>query len=502
VLVVKGTASSHAVTAVGYDLTGTPDTITIADPWTPATAMCGNNSHKNDTAAAGYDTLAISSASPLKVMYDCGGTTAATELTVAVLIFIAPETTVTGPSPTPSPTPTPTVPPGATATPTPTPTPTPPPGDSQNPFYSVFPDGPSLCDPADILAEPGTAGAPCGAGGPDVCIPCAALTRPVSCAAGGGAGPPANDDVSALSFAAEPPGDSFFFSVDTDAAGCPGTGVAGEASTGHPDGDEFLSEPVADADDCSGENALLFPGLALGFTEGAAGEPPNDDDDLDALSWPGDGQPYFTLAAGSPTLAALPADPSDILTTPALGDGPEVAIDNALLGLLPADAIDGICIFGEPALSTVWFSLAPGSPSLAAGSFSPGDVLIAGPVLAVTTGQIGLLETDNLDAMKCMQEGTLDPSAGDVDCSGGPPTVDDALKVLLYVASLAVEQAEPCPKIGSSAFVPAAVSGLPDAFGDVDCSGSVTAGDALGILRAVAALPSPSAPPGCPPLGS
>ena len=91
VLVLKTAGSSHAVTGVGYDLTGNPDTITIADPWTPATGNCGNNSHKNNDAAAGYDTLTISSVAPLKVMYNCGGTTPATEETVAVLIFIAPK---------------------------------------------------------------------------------------------------------------------------------------------------------------------------------------------------------------------------------------------------------------------------------------------------------------------------------------------------------------------------------------------------------------------------
>jgi hypothetical protein len=54
----------------------------------------------------------------------------------------------------------------------------------------------------------------------------------------------------------------------------------------------------------------------------------------------------------------------------------------------------------------------------------------------------------------------------------------DSLKVLRYVASLSVAQAEPCPDIGTQAPI----------WGDVDCSGAANSVDALKLLRYVAGL--------------
>ena len=81
--------------------------------------------------------------------------------------------------------------------------------------------------------------------------------------------------------------------------------------------------------------------------------------------------------------------------------------------------------------------------------------------------------------------------SGDVDCSG---TVNaaDALMVLRHNAGLSVAQNEPCPDIGTMLS-----SGW--AMGDVNCNGAVNAVDALLILRAVAAL-AVAIPPGCPPI--
>jgi len=84
------------------------------------------------------------------------------------------------------------------------------------------------------------------------------------------------------------------------------------------------------------------------------------------------------------------------------------------------------------------------------------------------------------------------PPFGDVDCNNAVNSVD-ALKVLRFVAGLAVAQSEPCVDLG----VP-----LPTIIkqGDIDCSGAANSVDALKILRKVAGL-SVSQGPGCPTIG-
>lgn len=79
---------------------------------------------------------------------------------------------------------------------------------------------------------------------------------------------------------------------------------------------------------------------------------------------------------------------------------------------------------------------------------------------------------------------------GDVDCNGDANAVD-ALKVLRYVAQLAVSQTHPCPAIGAN---------VVSIWGDVDCKGEPTAVDALAILRYVAGLSVQQTDP-CPDLG-
>jgi hypothetical protein len=66
---------------------------------------------------------------------------------------------------------------------------------------------------------------------------------------------------------------------------------------------------------------------------------------------------------------------------------------------------------------------------------------------------------------------------GDIDCSGGVSAVD-ALKVLRHGASLSVAQTEPCNDPGSQS----------PPVGDVDCSGATNAVDALKVLRFGASL--------------
>jgi hypothetical protein len=85
----------------------------------------------------------------------------------------------------------------------------------------------------------------------------------------------------------------------------------------------------------------------------------------DAVDPDGDGIPdqpvYLTLAAGSPTLVPLGAGPHDILQS-AVGVGGSVSVwrAGASLGLVSGDAIDALATDG----ASVYFSLAPGSPTL------------------------------------------------------------------------------------------------------------------------------------------
>jgi hypothetical protein len=68
---------------------------------------------------------------------------------------------------------------------------------------------------------------------------------------------------------------------------------------------------------------------------------------------------------------------------------------------------------------------------------------------------------------------------GDVDCSGGVSAVD-ALKILRYGAALPVGQTQPCAALGTPV-APDLVVTTP--FGDLDCSGAVNSVDALKTLR-------------------
>jgi hypothetical protein len=76
-------------------------------------------------------------------------------------------------------------------------------------------------------------------------------------------------------------------------------------------------------------------------------------------------------------------------------------VNHTQLGLQTTDAIDAICMFAPPSVNGVLFSLAPGSPTLASSGFSAADVLRAGPTLAFSASQFGLLSSDDMDGLKC-----------------------------------------------------------------------------------------------------
>jgi hypothetical protein len=198
----------------------------------------------------------------------------------------------------------------------------------------------------DILTE----GAPPGFPAPPVVsIPAAAIGLVVG------------DEIDALSFGNDPitTRHQLSFSVDPAAFGLPGTGVAMEVAIGTPPsspipfgvpkppeaaGDIFLQTGTVGGP-CT--NVLAPPGAGYGagtFTGDEsnatwmtpAGIAPADD--LDALEYSDPavlppGGIYFSLAPGSPSLIPLGATPGDILYSP-LGGGPVVIA--ALAGAGPA----------------------------------------------------------------------------------------------------------------------------------------------------------------------
>lgn len=121
---------------------------------------------------------------------------------------------------------------------------------------------------------------------------------------------------------------------------------------------------------------------------------------------------YFTLAPGSPTLFAIPAGASDLLLASPPGFAPPTLsfFTAAMLSLTPCapgagapacDEIDAMTFLSPPP-GGVLFSLAPGSPSLAACGFTPGDLIFFGSpacFLGASAFSLGLTATDNVDAL-------------------------------------------------------------------------------------------------------
>jgi subtilisin family serine protease len=120
---------------------------------------------------------------------------------------------------------------------------------------------------------------------------------------------------------------------------------------------------------------------------------------------------YFSLAAGSPTLLALPARPSDILSSN--GSGPPVVAFSGgadlklgtpgVPGCVPPNC-DDVDAFFVDRVGNLRFSLAAGSPTLAQINARPGDILQPGktaPVVFLPAGSLGLAaaNTDDLNGL-------------------------------------------------------------------------------------------------------
>jgi hypothetical protein len=136
-------------------------------------------------------------------------------------------------------------------------------------------------------------------------------------------------------------------------------------------------------------------------------------DDVDGLDMQQSGPAIF-FSVGS---TAAGYGRADILYfTPA---GPAILSTANQLGLRPGDDIDALQMAG----ATAYFSLTPGSPTLAANGWSPADVLFSagGAVSRATPAALlGLLATDDVDALA-----SANLSTNDTDGDGIPDAIDN-----------------------------------------------------------------------------
>lgn len=359
------------------------------------------------------------------------------------------------------------------------------------PSYSVRRGGPGHLHPADIFGlTPGGAGDRVQA--PFVHITCLNLGLTGEGCDDGSDGD--QDDIDAFSYGADlsPDGPGFVrFSVGPGAQGVEGSAVRGQrACPPAAPGLAPEAEPDVFGSALDGANAHLLdgngpvgscsPAFPLGLIESALVR-----DDLDALdSHPPSfanvqvGLPgrrvYYSLDTASPSLVSYNGTGATIFSS-IYGAQPDRYASAAQLGLVAADDIDALClresgdgVFGPG--DALLFSLAPGSPTLAAIDAGPGDLLAPGnpPPLVVAAAALGLLAGDNIDAVSCDAVPAALEGNGDVDCNGTADSIDAAL-VLQYDAGLL--HALPCA-----------------AGGDVNKDGAIDSMDAATILRFSARL--------------
>jgi hypothetical protein len=341
--------------------------------------------------------------------------------------------------------------------------------------FSVAPGGPSGLLPADIFDVPTT-----------LRIPAANL------------GLVAGDDLDGLSYGLEyiAHDTDVRFSVAPGAAGVPGSAVATEAAKAPPEaqGDEFRvfpPLPVGGSNlqvlDENGSSAPPFPLLVADDVDALADQPASFVD-TDGDTVPDAGKPvYFSLAPSSPTLAAIGATPADILVNTVPPGPPAVFLTRAALGLLPGDDLDDFCL--DPATSTVLFSLAPGSPTLGVVGASPSDLFLvlappiaSPPPVVIPAASLGLLATDDLNALKCLT--SISP---DADGDGIPDSEDNCPTV--YNPD---QTNTPIGPIGNGASIPGddLTNPFEDTVGDA-CDDDL---DNDGILNASDPDPAPGHP--------
>ncbi|MEC9476320.1 MAG: hypothetical protein VX764_04705 [Planctomycetota bacterium] len=282
------------------------------------------------------------------------------------------------------------------------------------------------------------------------------------------------DNIDALCYGVSvtDPGRNVIFSVAPGSPGAAGTAVraAASAPTPYQSSSEFAGIGLGGP----GSNSLVVPNTDLVLAPA---------DDLDALDNfppnfvdfdnPGDLFPerpvYYSLSAGDPSIGQLVPDlrpgvpdgsiSADDILVFAPGVGPAIyGSGNQDIGLISADPANGVDVGddldalvmmtfrtweqgAQPFLlpgqeqpldaqgnlitpittDLAFFSLAPGSPSLAAGGFNAADIFVTNFngsfALMIPAANIGLTAEDNLNAMKFM----LSSWHGSVDVPGNPP---------------------------------------------------------------------------------
>ena len=233
------------------------------------------------------------------------------------------------------------------------------------------------------------------------------------------------------------PAGRFFFSVDRNTTGVSGGDFPPDVYTERSSGNEAdvyksyfppNSTLVLDGNGAGGSPAPK--GLGLDETGSSI-------DDIEgvemcgpaAVDANGDGvlelPIYFTLATGSPSLATLGATPRDVLRSRTGASGsPTIWKTGAQLGLVSGDLIDALATNG----TTVYFSLAPGSPTLLGpdgqpdpnndpnpDDMTPADIMNYAFVTVLPGVALNLQDTEDVDGLSLAddQDNDLVPNACD-----------------------------------------------------------------------------------------
>ena len=85
---------------------------------------------------------------------------------------------------------------------------------------------------------------------------------------------------------------------------------------------------------------------------------------------------------------------------------------------------------------------------------------------------------------------------GDINCDGSI-SLGDAIGIARFLVSLTVNQTQPCPAMGAAI----TVDSNPQHWADINCDGTVTLGDSIGIARNLVSLTVNQTQP-CPAMGS
>jgi hypothetical protein len=227
------------------------------------------------------------------------------------------------------------------------------------------------------------------------------------------------------------------FSVDRFSAGVPvfAPDVASEAAAGQQAGDIYVTgsilAPVRLALNALGYNQDIL-GEIPPFPPGVAAPPPIDDLDALHLDMAAVVPTFFSLALGHPYIGAsgLFGCGGDLFVPiPAGPPGPALPFFALGLGFC-ADDVDALEL--DLVTGDFYFSLAPGSPSLApagplgcpAVGCSPADIFVAPGAagfgfVAAPAAALGLAFTDNLNAL------AANPCLGAIGADGDGDGVDD-----------------------------------------------------------------------------